>query len=380
MTDPRLRAIRQPLPLPYHPVYRGYRGGRLTQQFRDVAAPEDTDWPEDWVGSTTIAGNRDPDGRQQGLTEVEIEGLGTVTLADLVTAFPEEMVGTRFAHRFGPTTGVLVKLNSPAGPAPLHGHPDRDFAARHLGSPLGKAEAWIMLETPGTAAEPPYAAFGVREGAGEADFRRAMDAEDSAALRELLHRVEVAPGDVWLMHHRVPHCLGPGLSFLEVQEPSDHIVIPEWWAVGADEASATMGLGWELAFQMLDLEPSPRERAVGRARQSASLLRARGASVQQRLVDESALPFFDVHRLNVTDDLPIEDGRFSIDVVVDGDGFIEGDFARQPIRRGAAFAAAASLAHRFVAGTQPLHVIRCMGPLASQAADVEARGRAGELR
>ena len=72
-----------------------------------------------------------------------------VTLRELAEALPEEMVGARFADRWGPITGVLVKLLSPAGQVPLHAHPTREWARQHLGSRFGKTEAWILLDTPG---------------------------------------------------------------------------------------------------------------------------------------------------------------------------------------------------------------------------------------
>ena len=34
-----------------------------------------------------------------------------------------------------------------AGQVPLHAHPTRAWARRHLGSPFGKTEAWILLDT-----------------------------------------------------------------------------------------------------------------------------------------------------------------------------------------------------------------------------------------
>jgi len=62
MTDrlDQLRAaIRRPLPLAYHPLYRFYEGGSLTRQFRGLPDRPDDWWPEDWVGSCTAANNPD---------------------------------------------------------------------------------------------------------------------------------------------------------------------------------------------------------------------------------------------------------------------------------------------------------------------------------
>ena len=238
-------AVRRPLSLAYHPLYRFYEGGSLTRAFRGLPERPDDWWSEDWVGSCTRANNDDPGGRAQGLSSVDLPGGGTITLKDLVEALPEEMVGARFAARWGPITGVLVKLLSPAGQVPLHAHPTRAWARQHLGSPFGKTEAWILLDTPGDGAEPAYAGVGFVPGIDRGWFADRVDRHDNPAIRGTLHRTGVRPGEVYVAHAGVPHYLGPRISFIEVQEPSDHIVIPE--TSGADDAGATMGLGWELA-------------------------------------------------------------------------------------------------------------------------------------
>jgi mannose-6-phosphate isomerase class I len=66
----------------------------------------------------------------------------------------------------------------------------------------------------------------------------------------------------------------------------------------------------------------------------------------------------------VPDEIEVSDGRFSVAIVVSGAGTIEGEFGRQPIRRGETFALPASLHLRVRAGTEPVRVIRCLGPAA----------------
>ena len=108
-----------------------------------------------------------------------------MTLLQLVETFPESMVGGAFAARWGPLTGVLVKLLSPAGQVPLHAHPSRAWAAEHLGSPFGKTEAWILLDTPGDGFEPAYAGIGFMPGLDRSAFRAAV----------LRHDRDGRPGD-----------------------------------------------------------------------------------------------------------------------------------------------------------------------------------------
>src|ERR1700758_3777296 len=126
-------AIRRPLPLAYHPLYRFYEGGALTRQFRGIPDRPDDWWSEDWVGSCTAANNCDPERRAQGMSPVDLPGLGTMALREIVEARPEEIDGPGCADGRVPITGVLVTLLSPAAPVPLHAHPNRDWARKHLG-------------------------------------------------------------------------------------------------------------------------------------------------------------------------------------------------------------------------------------------------------
>ena len=356
-------AIRRPLPLAYHPLYRFYEGGALTRTFRGEPERPDDWWSEDWVGSCTLAGNADPDGRPQGLSTVEVQGLGEVTLRQIVEWLPEQMVGERFAERWGPITGVLVKLLSPAGPVPVHAHPSRDWARRHLGSRFGKAEAWILLDTPGDGFSPAHASIGFVPGVDRQWFADAVRRGDGAAIRGALHRTEVAAGEVYVAFPGVPHCLGPRLSFIEVQEPTDHIVIAETSGSGDGEAAATMGLGWDLALDMIDYSAAPADMTLARARQQARVLRHVRGSSETRLVGDDALPFFDATALDVQDEIDVGDSRFSIAIVTAGSGMIETDAGAVPVRRGQTFALAASLDFRLVASSgEPLRVVRCLGP------------------
>jgi mannose-6-phosphate isomerase len=355
-----LAATRRPLRLPYHPLYRFYEGGSQTRDFRGLPNRPDDWWSEDWVGSCTLANNPGPDGAPQGLSEVEVPGAGSVTLRDLVEAQPAAMVGDAFAEHWGPIVGLLVKLLSPAGQVPLHAHPSRAWARQHLGSPFGKTECWILLATPGDGREPAYAGIGFQEGIDRAWFAESTRRHDRAAVRATLHRFEIEAGQVYVAHGGVPHYLGPGISFIEVQEPTDHIVIPE--TDGADDAGATMGLGWEEALDMIDYRGADRDRTLAQARQAEHPMRQHHGSRETRLLNADVLEFFDATRLDVVDELPIEDGRFSIDVVTGGDGSVAGDFGSEPVRVGQTLAFPARLGHRYRAGSAPLRVVRCLGP------------------
>jgi mannose-6-phosphate isomerase len=354
------QAIRRPLGLSYHPLYRFYDGGSMTRRFRGLEEGGDDYWSEDWVGSCTCANNADPNGLTQGLSMVQLPGIGSVSIKDLVETLPEEMVGERFAERWGPTTGVLVKLLSPSGPVPCHAHPTRAWARQHLGSPYGKTEAWIFLETPGDGREPAYAGVGFMPGVDRQWFADAVRRHDNRSIREAVHRTEVRPGEAYVAHAGLPHFLGPRLLFIEVQEPSDHIVIPE--TSGEDDAGATMGLGWDVALDMLDYTTADAEATFARARQRPSVLRTSHGSREVRLVNADVLDFFDATALEVADEIEVADGRFSVAIVVEGAGYFEGNFDPIPVRRGDSFALPARLPLNVRAGSGALRVVRCCGP------------------
>lgn len=82
--DQLREAIRAPLPLAYHPLYRFYEGGSLTRTFRGLPGRRDDWWSADWVGSCTLANNDDPDGRPQGMSSVDLPGIGRDWFADAV--------------------------------------------------------------------------------------------------------------------------------------------------------------------------------------------------------------------------------------------------------------------------------------------------------
>jgi mannose-6-phosphate isomerase len=203
---------------------------------------------------------------------------------------------------------------------------------------------------------------GFAEGIDRDWFAAAVRRHDNAAIRATLHRTPVSPGEVYVAHAGVPHYLGPRLSFIEIQEPSDHIVIPE--TTGDDDAGATMGLGWDVALDMIDYTGTDAAAALGRARQQPRVLRASHGSREVALLADDLAGFFSATALEVDGEIEVSDGRFCVAIVAAGSGSVDGDFGSLPVRRGDTLALPASLPVRVRAGSEPLRVIRCLGPAA----------------
>jgi mannose-6-phosphate isomerase len=220
-----------PIRLQANQPRRFYRGGAAIARFRGDPVSDDHA-PEDWVGSTTAIFGSAP----FGLTMLP----GGRLLRDAIEAERGRFLGPAHVSAFGPDPAVLVKLLDAGERLPLHLHPDREFARRHLGSAYGKTEAWLVLEG-GTLH------LGFREDVDTETLREWFDAQDSAVMLAASNEVRVEPGDCIYVPAGTPHAIGEGIFIVEVQEPSDLGVMLEWQRFLPAE-SATMGLDVETAL------------------------------------------------------------------------------------------------------------------------------------
>lgn len=312
----------KPLRLQSTRVYRFYRGGAQLGRFRGGSA-EDGSFPEDWVCSVTPASNPGRDEPEAGLTRLEDGRL----LRDAVAQHPEAWLGRAHLERFGATTGLLVKLLDPAGRILVHAHPDRAFAARHLCSPFGKTEAWIVLATREGEGE---AFVGLREAVEPAEYREWIERQDVERLLGSLNRVELHAGDLVYVPAGVPHAIGGGMLIAELQEPTDFSLVCEWKGFPVRPEDAHLGLGWDTALQALDLR----------------------AHEPVRELPEDAAAFF------WADERVEPAARFASLIVLEG----EGEIAGLPARRGDVFAVPVAI--RELEATGSLRVLRCLAPAA----------------
>lgn len=286
-------------------VHHFYAGGARIAELRGLPPVEHC--PEEWVGATvTRAGSADV-----GLARTSDGAL----VRDLVAADPVAWLGVASTRG---DTGVLLKLLDAAQRLPVHAHPDRAFAARHLDCPYGKTEAWLVLD----AEEGAVVHLGWKADVDPAELARRRDAQDGDWMLEHLHRIPVRPGDGFLVPAGTPHAIGAGVFVAEVQEPTDFSLLLEWSATTATREESHLGLGFELAMGAVSTIALGTD-ALARLTVHHDLTARTGAAVP--MLPEAADPYF---RLDLLAPPPGEEtglpAGFAVLVVLSGTGVIEG--------------------------------------------------------
>jgi mannose-6-phosphate isomerase len=355
----------QPLFLAPNRVYRGYKGGTMLDRLHGKPQPEDNHFPEEWVASTTVSRHASrPPG--EGLSRMLTPDGSMVVLKSLIEMFPEAMLGAAHVARHGTELGVLCKLLDSAMRLPIQCHPNRAFARQYLRSNFGKTESWLILATRTIDGTPPYILFGFQEGVTEEAFRRMVQAQDIPAQVSALNRLEVRPGEVYLVSAGTPHAIGSGVFMVEVQEPTDFVVNSEYTTgeIRRTEAQCFMGLGFDLGMRCFNYQ------AAGTAfvRQHTLLPRViqEGEEGHEEvLIGPEDTPCFGATRLTVRGTVRDRDrARCYIGIVTEGSGHLTGPSLDLPLQPGASFFIPAASRHDSyrAAPGGPLTLIKCFPP------------------
>jgi mannose-6-phosphate isomerase len=294
----------RPQLLPPNVVHHWYAGGPALARWRGIA-PVGEHSPEEWIGAT-VARFGEPDSGPARLAD------GTL-LRDAVTADPVGWLG-RDDGAAG-DTGVLVKLLDAGQRLPVHVHPTRDYAARHLGCVYGKTEAWYILE-----AGPDAAVWvGWREDVGARRVSDLVEAQDTEAMLNLMNRIPVRPGDGVLVPGGTPHAIGAGILLIEAQEPTDQSILLERNNTRASDDEVFLGLPRNTALSVVD---------TSALRDPTGLLRH---ATDGHVLPAEAAPYFQMRLLSAGADVP---AGFAVAVVIGGSGVLRSDAPPLDVAKG----------------------------------------------
>ncbi len=210
-------------------VSRTYIGGKAIDAFYGKDHCINGYAPEDWTASVTPSYNS-----KSGLEE----GVG----------YTEEGISVKDIIGEG-KLGMLVKLLNSAERLVIQAHPTVPFAREFLNSDYGKTECWYFLE----CEEEAYVYIGFKKGVQRSDWEKAFYENDSEKMLSMLHRVPVKKGDFIFVDGGVPHAIGSGCFMIELQEPSDLMVVNERFTPSGREIPEQrlhMGLGYAKMFDV----------------------------------------------------------------------------------------------------------------------------------
>lgn len=176
-----------------------------------------------WGGENlrAIAGKDVPHGKRIGESwETALEAVATnapyagQTLGDLTRRYGVALIGSRAEAVFGERFPLLTKFLDARADLSVQVHPNDEYAAAHEGGQLGKTEVWYILHTERGA----RVVYGLRHETTQDEVRQAIA---NNTLEEMLHSVEVRPGDVIFVPAGTVHAICAGVALYELQEYSD---------------------------------------------------------------------------------------------------------------------------------------------------------------
>lgn len=134
-------------------------------------------------------------------------------LSDVVSEFPQEILGEHVTRLYADLFPLLVKFIDAEKDLSIQVHPDDAMAQREYGE-MGKTEMWYVIDAkPGA-----YLYAGFKEEMTPHEYRRRV--EDGSII-EVLARHEVKPGDVFYLPAGRVHAICGGILLAEIQQSSD---------------------------------------------------------------------------------------------------------------------------------------------------------------
>lgn len=170
-------------PLFFQPnrVWRCYLGGKLLDRMMGEKEEVDALFPENWLGSVTLAKNSEHQCS-------EYEGVSRLRSGELLSDLLHED-GKIILGEDKTELGVLCKFLDSAIRLPFQCHPDRDFARKYCQSEYGKTESWFILDTREVNGEKPYIMIGFKPGIDRDAFKRAVLTQDIPQVMSMMHKI-----------------------------------------------------------------------------------------------------------------------------------------------------------------------------------------------
>jgi mannose-6-phosphate isomerase len=345
-------------------VWRTYQGGRILDELVGKDDPRDSHFPEDWIGSVTLACNSDSLKEREGLSRVEMDGQ-VLPLADLIEQDPDYFLGAEHVKRFGKQPMVLVKLLDSAVRLQLQVHPTAAFARAHLDSNSGKAEAYYVLAVREDVDEA-FIYMGFQRPPSRAALKRCIEEQDLDTMEGYFDKITVKPGDVLFVPGGTPHAIGGGIFMVEIMEPSDLVVRFEFETAGftLPESARFMDRGLDFCLDIFDFDAKPESLLRSKYMFEPKLEKSYGDTARRySLIGDETTPCFRVKKSVIQGVLEREESTFFTGVVTVGACVVKTDEAAIELRTFDKFFCPAGLGPYTTEADEEVQILECFPPV-----------------
>lgn len=304
-------------------VWRTYEGGALIDRWKNDIPEIDGSMPEEWIMSTVTARgkNRPSD---EGLSLVQTPS-GVKSLKELVASNPELFLGKELASKFG-TTGVLIKMLDSKERLTIQVHPDKTYARTMLNSEFGKTESWYVLNKREIDGEESVVYMGFKQGVTPEQWKALFLNQDIDGMLNCLHKIEVKPGDAFMIYGGVPHAIGSGCFLMEVQEPTDYTMRVEKITPGGLEITEELihqGVGEERMLDCFHYDDCTYDEALRRWKVQPETIDSSNSFTLKSIFNKTHTDCFGLKELDLDGAYTLKaNGSFFVAVIYFGEGSI----------------------------------------------------------
>ena len=344
-------------------VWRTYQGGALIDRWKGKETEIDASSPEQWIMSTiTARGKNRP--KNEGLSIVDTED-GTFTLKELIDSDKALYLGEKLAEKYG-TTGVLIKMLDSKERLTIQVHPDKTYAKEILNSEFGKTESWYVLNTREIDGEKSVVYMGFKKHVTKALWRSHFENQNIEGMLDCLHKIEVKPGDAFMIYGGVPHAIGAGCFLMEVQEPTDYTMRVEKTTPAGLQIGPELihqGVGEEKMLDCFHYDTYTLSEALEQWKIEPEILDQKGSTTLKTLFNEKHTQCFGLNELELNGQYTLKKSEsFYAVVIYSGSGTMYCNEKAYAYAQGDEFFVSAALEDLTLSSSTPSKILLCYPP------------------
>lgn len=177
------------------------------------------------------------------------------SLNDLISEFPEEVLGTKIHEKFGTEFPLLFKFIDAKEDLSIQVHPNDELAKKRHNS-FGKTEMWYVMQ----ADEGAKIVVGFKENSSKEEY---LENLENKSLLSILKEVPVKKGDVFFLETGTIHAIGSGIVIAEIQQTSDITYrVYDWDRVDAEGKSRELHI--DLALDAINYNTTDTEKVYSK--------------------------------------------------------------------------------------------------------------------